>query len=347
MNNNYFFSVIVPCWNCSETIERLLDSLVNQQDTAKEEFEVILCDDGHEDNWIDKIDKYKNSLNIVYIQTKEHKIHCPGNTRRDALPYARGEWITFIDNDDFLAIDAFKIVKENIIKNNAKCVLATMPAEVSFANETGNGISRGTNLTLLHGKFYNRDFLNKYNINFQEDLETEEDLFFNTAALCAVFKEGCLTFSWVDKHIYIWVINPNSLSRSFYKDYNFDKKNYLEEHFENYLYAYVHNYLELWKETDKYHAVLKHHLMISILLGYFYYQKELFYLKEKSYSDYMILKEYLHKILSICNFSKQEIIDYMYSLDVVEVYNSIRKDIMNSDGPFIETQSFKEFILDI
>ena len=341
MNNNYFFSVIVPCWNCSETIERLLDSLVNQQDTTKEEFEVILCDDGHEDNWITKINKYKDLLNIVYIQTKEHKIHCPGNTRRDALPYARGEWITFIDNDDFIVADALKIAKKNIIENNIKYVLAGQAIETdlfSFKTE----LTCKYSLTLLHGKFYNRNFLNKYNINFKENMKTHEDLFFNTQALCGVFQENEEHFYWIENYLYIWAINSHSFSRS-YK--SIDGKNYLEANFAEYLEGLSYSYLKLIqnKKDFKENKLIKTQLIYAILYGYLYYEAELYNLKEKAEPEFFILIKYIKKIMKICNYTKEEIINLIYEDPLV--YEDVRKQIPFTSGPFIENQSFKDFIM--
>ena len=342
MNNDFFFSVIVPCWNCSETIERLLDSLVQQQGTAKEEFEVILCDDGHDDNWVEKINRYKNLLNIVYIQTKEHKYHCPGNTRRDALPYARGKWITFIDNDDMFVTDALSLAKKYILENNLQYVLCMEALELDI-NDHDKYKRCGQVLTLLHGKFYNRDFLNKYNINFKEDFITHEDLFFNTLVLTYLYKEKQDDFFWVNKVVYIWVMNYKSITRSYV--FNPLDKNYLEAHFSDYLDALSINYINILQEDiDKEtRDNIEYLLVCSIIYGYFYYQGELFYLKEKSKSELNILKKHIYNIMNTCNISKKDIIRICYKDPLV--YGLIRKEIPFTSGPFIEDQSFKDFIM--
>lgn len=343
MDNKYFFSVIIPCFNSKRTIDRLLNSLICQ-DLSKDEFEVILCDDGHEDNWNKKIDRYSKDLNIIYCETKEHKVKCPGNTRRDALPYASGQWICFIDHDDIFTTDALSVAKQLIIDNDIKYVLATEPVDLDAHNLDEGPHSYGRQITLLHGKFYKRDFLEKYKINFLEDFATHEDLYFNTAVICALYKEGVDEMSWFSNPLYIWINFPDSLSRSYYKPYEEYEKNYLEAHLEDYLRAYTENYLNLWQEEeftgDKRLTV---HLMYSILYAYFYYEGELYHLKEISKPELEITINHVKKIMNICNFTKEEIIDYIYENPVN--YAFIRKDIPQTEGPFIETQSFKDFII--
>ena len=341
MDNKYFFSVIVPCFNCGRTIDRLLNSLVCQ-DLSKDEYEVILCDDGHKDNWVRKINKYKESLNIVYCETKEHKIHCPGNTRRDALPYAKGEWICFIDHDDVFTTDALKVAKDLIIDNNIKYVLATEPVDLDPNSIDQEPYTYGRQITLLHGKFYKKDFLDKYKIDFLEDLESHEDLYFNTGVMCGLYQEGEDTMTWFSNPIYIWINFPESLSRSYLGDY---EKNYLEAHLDDYLNAYTMNYLNLWQK-DGYagHEQLTVHIMYSMLYGYFYYEGELYHLKEeKSASELEIVIKHIKHIMDICKFTREEIIEYIYKNPVN--YSFIRKDVPQTEGHFIETQSFRDFIL--
>ena len=343
MDSKYYFSIIIPCHNSGKTIDRLMNSIVHQ-DYPKDDFEVILCDDGHEDNWIKKIDKYKNRLNIVYCETKPREIHCPGNTRHDALPLAQGEWILFADHDDILTIDALRIGRRLIEEHNEKFILATKPT-IFDTKDTEEGLcSYGFNVTLLHGKFYNRAFLKKHNINFLENLETHEDLYFNTAVICALYKEGQMQMPCYDNPIYVWVIHDESTTQSFYKDCgNGLKKNYLEEHFADYLFAYTANYLKLYAENSKWHEKIQTHLMYSILYGYYYYQGELFHLgAEISKSELESLKNHIYKIMSACNISGEDIINYIYSDPIM--FDVIRKEIPQTEGPFIETQSFKDFI---
>lgn len=75
---------------------------------------------------MEKVKPYIKKLDIKYIKRSEnYKIHCPGNTRRDGLAAAQGEWIVFIDNDDAFEPDVFTKVKEEIKIQNCKEVMFT------------------------------------------------------------------------------------------------------------------------------------------------------------------------------------------------------------------------------
>ena len=90
-------SIIVPIYNTESYLEKCLDSLVNQ--TLKN-IEIILINDGSPDNSEKIIKKYlkKYSDKIVYYK-KENEGQ--GVARNYAIKLARGEYLTFVDSDDF------------------------------------------------------------------------------------------------------------------------------------------------------------------------------------------------------------------------------------------------------
>ena len=61
MNNSNWLSVIIPAYNCVNTIERLLDSILDQHD---DDLEIIICDDHSTDNFMDNVVPYTDKLNI-------------------------------------------------------------------------------------------------------------------------------------------------------------------------------------------------------------------------------------------------------------------------------------------
>ena len=99
-------SIIIPCYNCSTTISRLLESiLANGLD--KNDYEVIIVDDNSTDGFLNVVSEYESKMDIVYAQTVRD-VHCPGNTREIGLGYVQGEWFMFADNDDMFEPTAFK-----------------------------------------------------------------------------------------------------------------------------------------------------------------------------------------------------------------------------------------------
>lgn len=91
-------SIIVPVYNVENYIEKCLDSLVNQ--TLKE-IEIIIVNDGSKDLSKEKIlpyiEKYKDKF--VYLEKENGGL---SSARNYGMPYAKGEYIAFLDSDDYV-----------------------------------------------------------------------------------------------------------------------------------------------------------------------------------------------------------------------------------------------------
>ena len=96
-------SVIIPTYKPKEYIWECLDSLVKQT-FSKEDFEVILVLNGCCEPWKREIESYISAnmqgMNIRFIQTDTPGV---SNARNIALDNAKGEYVTFIDDDDFVS----------------------------------------------------------------------------------------------------------------------------------------------------------------------------------------------------------------------------------------------------
>lgn len=94
-------SLIVPCYNVEKYLPRCLDSLVSQ---TLQEIEVICINDGSPDRCIDILQNYKKDYpgKIVVIDKKNEGVW---RGRQDAIALAKGEYIGFVDSDDYVAPD--------------------------------------------------------------------------------------------------------------------------------------------------------------------------------------------------------------------------------------------------
>ena len=91
-------SVIIPVYNVELYIDECIESLLRQ---SLDEIEFIFVDDGSTDKSVQKIKEYKdNRIKILYKQNGGQS-----SARNLGIKHARGEFITFIDSDDFLIID--------------------------------------------------------------------------------------------------------------------------------------------------------------------------------------------------------------------------------------------------
>jgi glycosyltransferase involved in cell wall biosynthesis len=107
-------SVIVPVYNVYEYIEKCLDSLVNQ---TYKNIEIILINDGSTDNSLDIIKKYqKKHENIIVINQENHG---QGYARNKGIEKSNGEFIMFVDSDDYVDTDIVKKLVGSIKDNDA------------------------------------------------------------------------------------------------------------------------------------------------------------------------------------------------------------------------------------
>ena len=110
-------SVIVPIYNVEKYLRKCLDSLVNQ--TLKD-IEIICINDGTKDNSVEIIDEYvKKYSNILLINQENQGL---GMARNNAMKYAKGDYIAFVDSDDWIDLDMYEVLYNKAIKTNADIV---------------------------------------------------------------------------------------------------------------------------------------------------------------------------------------------------------------------------------
>lgn len=117
--NNAFFSVIIPCYNSRKWLDISLNSLENQ--TFKD-FEVIVVDDCSSDDTYDYITDYQRNTNLSLNVLKNARNSGPGVSRNNALKEAHGEYVTFLDSDDWYENDFLKKMFSRIQETGADIV---------------------------------------------------------------------------------------------------------------------------------------------------------------------------------------------------------------------------------
>lgn len=91
-----FFSVVIPTYNRADKLRRALDGLRHQ--TCRD-FEVIVCDDGSTDATREVVAAYAEALPLTYLW--EANWGGPARPRNRGIAAARGEWVCFLDADDW------------------------------------------------------------------------------------------------------------------------------------------------------------------------------------------------------------------------------------------------------
>lgn len=331
-----FLSVIVSCHNCKNYIKRVLNSLLIQN---FDDFEIIISDDESTDDFMDVVNLYKSLLNIKYFKTEKHKIHCPGNTRRDGWKHATGDWVTFMDHDDAFMPGAFKLVYDTV--NKAEIKYNFMYSPVSQVDANGNQVRLLDAVTWLHGNFYNRQWLINNNIDFKEDLFGNEDLYFNSMVQGVLIGESA-SYWKVNKPLYQWYSIPESLSNSVEKNTDCG---YTERYFKDYLIAGSEPYMKMIERYPEKKDCYKKNIINLLVYSYFYYERAIFIFK-----DTKVLNEMLESIKDFFDYYKKNNLwgstESLFTtlLTDAESYTTQRNTILSLSGKFIETHSFKEFL---
>ncbi len=118
MNNNLLVSVIVPIYNVEQYVEKAIICILKQD---YKNIEIILIDDCSTDNSLNIIEKFAKYDHI-------HLIKCSKNggaayARNKGLEIAKGDYIGFVDPDDFIDIDYYSNLVKSAVENNADIVV--------------------------------------------------------------------------------------------------------------------------------------------------------------------------------------------------------------------------------
>lgn len=106
-------SVVIPVYNVEKFLKRCVTSILKQSYTN---LQIILVDDGSTDLSGSICDSFKNDKRITVIHKSNGGL---SSARNAALPYLKGEYVTFVDSDDWVKRDFIKVMYKNAIRYNA------------------------------------------------------------------------------------------------------------------------------------------------------------------------------------------------------------------------------------
>lgn len=127
--NNPKISVILSAYNEEKFIEKAIESVINQ---TLEDIEILIFNDGSTDNTLNIINSYaKNDSRIKVINQENIGL---GASRNKGIKMATGEYLTFLDGDDWFTEDAFEL---SYNEAKAKDTDMTMYQMINYDDETG------------------------------------------------------------------------------------------------------------------------------------------------------------------------------------------------------------------
>ena len=194
--------VIIPAYNCKKTLDRTLSSLVAQ---TNKDFIVTVIDDCSSEDLLPNIERYKELLDISYIRNDENK-GC-GMSRQVGIDNTCCSHFTFLDSDDVFmpyTIDTFN----SIIEANPDVELIhsyIYKQDFIDGNPALTLIKDG--FSYCHGKLYNRELVNRFNVRNSPLVKWHDDSYFNSMCM-ELFEIQVIGIPTI-----LWCFNSDSVTR--------------------------------------------------------------------------------------------------------------------------------------
>lgn len=163
-------SIIIPCYNCENYIDRCLTSIVSQ-DFPLEDFEVICVDDASTDNTWNKLLEWDEKYPSLFKLLKQNENTRQGGARNLAFKYAEGKYITYIDSDDWVEKNYLSILYRGITDYNCEISMVMLAEDTStslsyFSEDKLKTDKQNRMLTMdsieKHGLLYHLQILKNY-----------------------------------------------------------------------------------------------------------------------------------------------------------------------------------------
>lgn len=202
--DNIKVSIIIPVYNVELYLEECLESALNQTLDA---IEIICINDGSTDNSSNILKKYSEKYNNIKVINQDNK--GLSTTRNIGIKEARGEFIYFLDSDDYIELNTIEVCYREAKKYNLDII--TFDANIFFdenieINEwkekydrkeiLNSNILNGQEFYILSNKkgiyyspvwlyFYKKEFIEKNNLFFYEGIVHEDEIYTSTALIKA------------------------------------------------------------------------------------------------------------------------------------------------------------------
>lgn len=309
-------SVIMPVYNVEKYISKAIESVLNQTYTN---FEFIIVDDGSPDKSIEIADQF-NDDRIKIIKKENGGL---SDARNFGMVAATGEFIYFIDSDDWIEENLLEIAVNSIETKNLNFVvfgyfldnedefgnklqsIKVSCNEILYSKESNNLELNAEKINLLGyawNKLYRTDFLRKNQLVFEKGVSLVEDILFNSQ----VYEKSDAIF-FLNKPLYHYINRPTgSLIKKFHQN-SFDlflkKKKYME------------SFLKTWQVNQ----IQKNTVLSEVVVNGIRYCVNNLYAFENELND-KEKKDYIKNIIN--NSETQSIVNYYKP---VSLYDKIYK----------------------
>lgn len=312
-------SIIIPMHNAEKTIEKTINSVLNQK---YEQYEIILIDDASTDNTVEICNKIKEQNNKKMIKILLIEKSGPSKARNEGIKIASGKYIMFLDADDYYENNMLEIMYNKVKANNDTLVCCNFyevyqngnkrsakfitDYEVKGKENLYKGIEylqENFKFNTLWNKIYFKNIIDKHHINFDENINMGEDYKFNIT-----YCNHINSIQYIEQCLYNYVISQESLCATYDKTNEFERRikniNHNKEMFEenNYPLDYIYN---------KYISAIIGTIEVLISIQGIKLKEKLE--KIKTYANYREIKETIHK-------------DFKVKKENILIYNLLKKN---------------------
>jgi len=207
-------SIIIPVYNAEKTLSYCLNSILEQ---TYKNFEIILINDGSVDKSLKIISEYKSKHPEV-IRTFSQRNLGVATARNNGIKYAKGKYLFFIDNDDYIEKDYIELFTKEIEKTKVDLVIGGFKRVSTEGKVIYKRIPQNTEWSKYMfltpwARIYKRKALIDNDIKFLK-MNIGEDVYIN---ILSYIKLKVSIFDYVG---YNWVNNRTSVSNTLHKGFN-------------------------------------------------------------------------------------------------------------------------------
>lgn len=189
LDNSFKISVIIPVYNSEKYIAQCLESVINQ---PLKDIEIICVNDGSTDTSLDILNEYALKDNRIKIISQAHTFRGAGSARNRGIETATGEYISFVDSDDYIEKDFLQNLYETAKEYNADVACSGVVRETENENiiqlkfneikvsdkpDDNLKVSKSLPFPYPWNKIYKREFIVSYDIKYVEDTYYEDLIF--------------------------------------------------------------------------------------------------------------------------------------------------------------------------
>ena len=205
-------SIIIPIYNAEEYLEECLESVINQE-VPFDEYEIICIDDGSTDNSNSILEKYNKIIdNLTVFYQNNNGV---SSARNKGIKLAKGDYIWFVDADDFISKNAIElllpIIKEDLFDRVVFSYYTTFFTYKDYVDNSMvvNQLNARTTDGSVCTSVYKKQFLIYNCIMFREGIDAGEDNLFNYELNKMNGKQKT-----IDDAIYFYRVNEYSVTKS-------------------------------------------------------------------------------------------------------------------------------------